>query len=717
MSGENSIKNKSENVKLDDLFLDPNNYRFIDDKNYKSVAEKDLMNDSIQKRTMNFILGKNQREVDDLLRSFVANGFLPIDQIQVRELTEKGKFLVLEGNRRIATLKFLKEKYNKESFEIGNLSPDVFKNKKVPVIISSGLEELEYLKLMGLKHISGNKKWNAVNQAQLLKDMIAKGTEENDLKDALALTTTQLRRYLRTLGLVEQYKKSDYGDQFVTEMFNIFAEIIKKPELKDWLNWNDQTYESQNTKNSERLFSWLSEEEEENEEGETMKLKKIIERGDDIRILGKIIGDEKMLQQMEQLRSIAEVYEESDIILEDKFKTSLNLLDKQLQNVATLRKYATDQDFQHLLEQKRQIEELLRIKNKDITKNKVIEREILNSLGTQHFSSITINSYKSLQDITIPNLQKINVFAGTNNSGKTTLLEVIYNLVQMNDLYSFMDLQKRRGKFIDNVPSDWYNKFLPNMSAKAIFRNTDIAINIHKSAEEDENFDKNSYLSTVDIDTVFDKTSLTSRFRLFEDGETQAFFKKFQTLCRIRFSSPFSVHNQDDLFASHQESVETKHFSKIINFIRENIDKDIENIELVSNNGLQRFLVSHKKFPNAVDLTQFGDGLQRIFHISLLFAAARNGILMIDELENAIHHSLLEKFIHFIKQATEEFGIQLFITSHSKECIDMFFENEEASANISAYRLEQVEGKIVCKYSEGKRFSRLIHSFNTDLRS
>jgi AAA15 family ATPase/GTPase len=188
-------------------------------------------------------------------------------------------------------------------------------------------------------------------------------------------------------------------------------------------------------------------------------------------------------------------------------------------------------------------------------------------------------------------------------------------------------------------------------------------------------------------------------------------------LCRIRFSSPFSVHHQEDLFSSHQESVETKHFSKIISFIRENIDNDIENIELVSNNGLQRFLVSHKKFTNAVDLTQFGDGLQRIFHISLLFAAARNGILMIDELENAIHHRLLQKFIHFIKQATEEFGIQLFITSHSKECIDMFFENEETSANISAYRLEQNEGKIVCKYSEGKRFSRLIHSFNTDLRS
>ena len=86
------------------------------------------------------------------------------------------------------------------------------------------------------------------------------------------------------------------------------------------------------------------------------------------------------------------------------------------------------------------------------------------------------------------------------------------------------------------------------MSAKGIFRNTDIAINIHKSAEEDESFDKNSYLSTVDIDTVFDKTSVTSRFRLFADGETQAFFKKFQTLCRIRFSSPFSIHNQEDLY-------------------------------------------------------------------------------------------------------------------------------------------------------------------------
>ena len=58
-----------------------------------------------------FEIGKNNENIKDLIVSFTNNGFLDIDQIQVKAVNDK--FLVLEGNRRITTLKYLYEEYKR----------------------------------------------------------------------------------------------------------------------------------------------------------------------------------------------------------------------------------------------------------------------------------------------------------------------------------------------------------------------------------------------------------------------------------------------------------------------------------------------------------------------------------------------------------------------------------------------------------------------------
>jgi len=67
--------------------------------------------------------------------SFKKSGFLPVDQIQVAQIDAE-TFKVIEGNRRIATLKFLKEEYEKRGNDIGNLNPEIFDN--IPVVYYEG---------------------------------------------------------------------------------------------------------------------------------------------------------------------------------------------------------------------------------------------------------------------------------------------------------------------------------------------------------------------------------------------------------------------------------------------------------------------------------------------------------------------------------------------------------------------------------------------------
>ncbi|RCH56414.1 hypothetical protein DJ568_00710 [Mucilaginibacter hurinus] len=708
--------NQYHKVKLSELYLDPNNYRFIDNDNYVRITSTDILREDIQKRTKNFLYGKNYSEVSDLISSFKANGYLPVDQIQVRKLDDQNHYLVLEGNRRIAALKYLQEQYH-SNHDIGNLSPEIFDN--IPIVIAKNVNENHYKILMGLKHISGNKKWPAVNQAQLLKSLIDEGLTESQVKASLGISTVALRRYLRTLALVEMYKSSDYGDQFKTEMFNIFSETIKQPNIMQWIGWDDDAYKAKNISNLSRFFSWISEDErpinEENEELGTEKLERIITKGDDLRELSKLINDKDAIDKIENSRSIAQAYLSSDRIGIDKFDNTLEVIDKHLSQAFDFSRYATSNSKDRLEDIRKKFNALL-LSNGfyDVLQNSDIQRKLYVDVSGAQFSNIEILSYKNISNLKIDKLNQINIFGGENNTGKTSLLEAIYLLVTQNDTYSFIETQRRRGKFLNDIPNVLLNFKFTTVDLKGFFLGRQASTKISQEIESD-NFDKTSYISSILFESYYDNKLSESKIRLFEH-DRKMFFKQPVNLCNVKFSSPFAIHTNTDLIECHELSVHSKSIDKILSFIQENIDPNIQKIELVGQGPLQRFVVTNKINSETADITSYGDGLQRIFYITLLFAACHNGIVLIDEIENAIHHELFIKFTRFIQELSNEFNVQVFVTSHSKECIDAFFNNDYENDKISAYRLTKKDNQIEILHTEGERFSRLIKNFDADLR-
>ncbi len=195
---------------LSTISLDPNNYRFIDDKRYVKVDPEQWFDASVQKRTLSLVRGEGLRHIQDLIDSFKKNGYLPVDQIQAREVD--GRYLVVEGNRRISTLKYLETRHA-EHDDLGALDPAIF--EKVPIVLYADPSVEHHHILMGLKHISGNKKWPALNQARLLRDLKDQFKQSDDeIVRALSITKHELRINLRTLAIIDQFKDSDYGDRF-----------------------------------------------------------------------------------------------------------------------------------------------------------------------------------------------------------------------------------------------------------------------------------------------------------------------------------------------------------------------------------------------------------------------------------------------------------------------------------------------------------------------
>jgi AAA15 family ATPase/GTPase len=63
------------------------------------------------------------------------------------------------------------------------------------------------------------------------------------------------------------------------------------------------------------------------------------------------------------------------------------------------------------------------------------------------------------------------------------------------------------------------------------------------------------------------------------------------------------------------------------------------------------------------------DGVNRLMGICLGLATFKDGIVLIDQIEDGFHHKLLPSIWNSIYSLAIKFNVQLFVTSHSAECI------------------------------------------------
>ncbi len=107
---------------------------------------------------------------------------------------------------------------------------------------------------------------------------------------------------------------------------------------------------------------------------------------------------------------------------------------------------------------------------------------------------------------------------------------------------------------------------------------------------------------------------------------------------------------------------------------------EFENIYFVQNNkalssmgGSQRTAkVKLPNLPRPVPLKSLGDGMIRVLQLALKLVSAKGGFLLIDEFENGLHYTVQEKIWELLFKMADELDVQVFATTHSRDCIESF---------------------------------------------
>ncbi len=172
-----------KNIPISDLFLDVENPR-IHGKISENITQEELA----------VYIYKNFG-ISDLKDSILKNGYFPVEpMIAIPAENGSDKFTVVEGNRRLTTIKILcMEKYREKAISIGLLEDYTAPEEKVaslqeiPVVIAKDRQAVTAY--LGVRHLGGVLRWEPLAQSKYVYNQIIskKKTNKSTVQESIDL--------------------------------------------------------------------------------------------------------------------------------------------------------------------------------------------------------------------------------------------------------------------------------------------------------------------------------------------------------------------------------------------------------------------------------------------------------------------------------------------------------------------------------------------------
>lgn len=276
-----------KSIPFDDIVLDPNNPRFFTEKSTRDVPDAKIADLTVQERTWARI---EDLGIPELYHSILRNGFLPLDKIVVRALPD-GKYVVVEGNRRLAALKLLRSRIQDGTIVEEHIDDDYLNNllaatDELVVLLYEGDvgQDISWI-LQGVRHISGIRPWQPAQRARLVADQIDNGgLSFSEAGQKFGLSAQAVGRLYRAYKALEQMRRDEeFQAKAINEYFSLFEEAIRNRATKDWLEWSDELCEFENSDNLKQFYSWIVPDDDHDNE-------RRIHNPKQIKMLGALVG-------------------------------------------------------------------------------------------------------------------------------------------------------------------------------------------------------------------------------------------------------------------------------------------------------------------------------------------------------------------------------------------------------------------------------------------
>lgn len=352
-------------------------------------------------------------------------------------------------------------------------------------------------------------------------------------------------------------------------------------------------------------------------------------------------------------------------------------------------------------------------------------------------SSLKIENYRSIKNLRVNSLKRINLITGQNNTGKSTVLEAVAIFATKGDFQNIFQLLTDRGEYYRQ------NDVSKNITDYNIKSLSSLFTNRHVGFDKDRSISIGSIEKTLFDDNSTSEDSVNLRFvKYFDDvqKDTSGISNRKRILIDeldksiVNYKVGFEINtNKTTNIISLDEERPFRFgfrgfgFIENFQFIRTgSIDRELngklwdnialtekeqyvidalkiieittERIAFVDENSRERVAkIKLSGSQSVLPLKSMGDGINRVLTIILALINSDNGFLLIDEFENGLHYSVQKKLWEIIFDLSQKLNVQVFVTTHSNDCINGFENvlNSKSNSDLGQMlRLENINGNI-----------------------
>lgn len=348
------------------------------------------------------------------------------------------------------------------------------------------------------------------------------------------------------------------------------------------------------------------------------------------------------------------------------------------------------------------------------------------------FKELEISNFRSIRSFKTSGFERINLFFGNNNCGKTTVLEALFILCGFSNpilLHRINMLREYRSFTFDDLDLFFYKRNFDNqisIEGKLLdLIDRAVVIAPHKSDVQEiisfgeeaesifiaENREKEWDSLQFHFRTEFLGEAIEGKSSIVLFGNDKITISESEKKVERRIGVKRDEHYKEEFNAafiaprSNEKSyvktlndlLEDKKKADIIDALKK-LDPTIDDImvkddELLCDVGFDKFLPIH----------MMGDGVRKFMHIITALYSVKGGALFVDEIDNGLHYTSTCILWNLIYEIAEELDVQVFATTHSLDTLlslksIMEKEDSSCSSKIACIKLKQLNDGMLKSY-------------------
>lgn len=305
-------------IAIQDLALDPRNPRIVVEPN---ASQETLMRYLYERESL-----------DELVMSFVENGYFPEEPLVAVPNQESSKHVVVEGNRRLATLKLLLDSSLQD--KIGVIGwPKLTSEQRarldhVPVVVYENRADV--LPFLGFRHITGAKKWGPFQKARFVAQLVDEDFDLATIEEVIGDSTQAVKKLYQQFTVFEQIRlETELDTEPIRQRFSLMEVALGQRPIKNHLGLprglptakNPNPVPEENLDKLTEVVEWVF--------GSRMRAPVVTESRDISQRLAKVLTSEEAIERLRTTRDLDLAYELTDgeqVSLERSLKRAERIL-------------------------------------------------------------------------------------------------------------------------------------------------------------------------------------------------------------------------------------------------------------------------------------------------------------------------------------------------------------------------------------------------------